>query len=434
MSDITFSPFFNDHTKDLFHKLVLPQINNSSNLNKTFLSGFSKTNDSVEKSFIESEIDINNHFFKEVYNLLPPICDNKPFKTLDIISSRKIRIFPSKEEISFYNKCFGATRFFYNETIYRIKNEYNNKFKVFSKNANRFGCLYPIINSKTKIIKNSKTLKSSKSKTLKGSKTKTLKGSKTAKTSLVKNKNYCCQKLSNKFFCTKHLKHKLKYNISLSFRYWRDIIVKSKIKLNDNEQWQLEIPCDTKQLAVKTAVANYKAALTNRIKGNIKSFDFKFKSKKQPNQYFHIDSRALTNKLILWKTLLNAKLKMNKKDSIWLKSHMKSAKKIRSMQILREWPSKYYLIVPFDKDKKIIKTKKSIVSIDPGVRTFHTFYDPRGNYGKIGIGLSTSLNKLNKKLDKYISLSDNLKNLKKDYKKEKIKKKIKKIKENNKKY
>lgn len=46
------------------------------------------------------------------------------------------------------------------------------------------------------------------------------------------------------------------------------------------------------------------------------------------------------------------------------------------MIITREFPGRYYLHIPYIKEKNEKEPRRNIIAIDPGVRTLHTFYSP----------------------------------------------------------
>jgi hypothetical protein len=73
----------------------------------------------------------------------------------------------------------------------------------------------------------------------------------------------------------------------------RKIVIKNNTVLSPDEEWQAEIPHDTRQAAVKNAVSAYASAVTNKIRGNIQNFKLNYMSKKKPTHIFWIDNRAV---------------------------------------------------------------------------------------------------------------------------------------------
>lgn len=198
-------------------------------------------------------------------------------KNESITRARKIRIFPTTKQKSFFKKCFGATRFIYNKTLDAIKNISSTEKRRF-KNMAKKSCIHIVRKKQTK---------------LNG-------GSKTKNVSVQ-----CCNKLSTKYYCSKHKKCKPKYEVTLNFQYWRNLIIKKNSEIPKTEYWLKEIPYDTRQLVVKNVLSNYKSAISNRVNVNIKKIDIKFKS--NSNQFFFLDHRAIKDNGILWPKIINEK-------------------------------------------------------------------------------------------------------------------------------
>lgn len=386
------SPFYTPKSKYLFERSWLPLI--SKPLNKQTLRGFSKKQifvgitkrkkTIVEKSFVSKNTD--NHppidkAFPFISQLLPmdKLCavDKK-----DMQASKRIKIHPTAEQLNLFNKCFGATRYFYNKTISAIKEAYKKRSRMLKKRKDQ---------------KSNKCLANVRINKIKGTKS-------------VKAIGQCCKPImkGNKFFCKAHTKEEDKYKVPLSFYYWSGKVIIANTNLTEKDIWQKDIPYDTRNLIIKTAVANYKSAMTGLKNGTINKFDIGYMSKKKKKQMFHISNRALKNKelknFFLWPTYLKDPLKMSKRNSKWVGDYIKNDK-LQDMQMVREWPSNYYLIIPFFKEKSTVAPPNRVISIDPGVRTFHTFYDPNGACGKIGDGLASSITKINKRIDKLISIT-----------------------------
>lgn len=64
----------------------------------------------------------------------------------------------------------------------------------------------------------------------------------------------------------------------------------------------------------------------------------------------------------------------------------------------------YYICCTFDTKTEEIKKRHHIVSLDPGIRTFQTFYSPDGICGKLGDNIIEPLARMGKKIDKLTSL------------------------------
>lgn len=62
--------------------------------------------------------------------------------------------------------------------------------------------------------------------------------------------------------------------------------------------------------------------------------------------------------------------------------------------------NKYYIILPKERKTTFQKANYNSVSLDPGVRTFQTYYSPNGVYGKLGDNMKNIINLLYEKIDK----------------------------------
>ncbi len=146
--------------------------------------------------------------------------------------------------------------------------------------------------------------------------------------------------------------------------------------------------------------------------GKIKKFELKFKSKHQITQEtFHCNKKALKINLRLFSSRIAQPLRVRNKMKRWWDKNVNNIN--HDFKIIKEKPDKYYIILTTTR-KKVQKTdRKKVVSLDPGVRTFQTFYDTEGSSGKIGDLESLKLMKKAKKLDLLISLRKKIKEIRK---------------------
>lgn len=220
---------------------------------------------------------------------------------------------------------------------------------------------------------------------------------------------------TSRFFYNKGLEY-LKINGvkdgNLSFINLRSKVITSDKDLKPEEIWQKETPYDTRQLILKELCANYKSGLTNLKNGKIKKFELKFKSKHQITQEtFHCNKKALKINLRLFSSRIAQPLRVRNKMKRWWDKNVNNIN--HDFKIIKEKPDKYYIILTTTR-KKVQKTdRKKVVSLDPGVRTFQTFYDTEGSSGKIGDLESLKLMKKAKKLDLLISLRKKIKEIRK---------------------
>uniref|UniRef100_A0A6C0CC42 Transposase n=1 Tax=viral metagenome TaxID=1070528 RepID=A0A6C0CC42_9ZZZZ len=382
-----FSHFYNESSTEMFQKLWLPPNTNSLASASIFLPGCHPSSTVNYSLYQATNIEpMNKKYLKTCYqslhSLLPNTTESEDTtstkkcsgtkQTEDgvITRCRKIRIFPNEEYIKYFNQCFGATRYIYNKTIDAFKKEVEKEQLKNQELAKKGGCVKMIIEKKQ--------------------------GSKTAS---VKSKR-CCKRVDGLYFCKQHAKCKLKYDIKCGFIHWRDRIVKKEKFLSADEKWLSDIPYDTRQLVVKNAMGGVKAAFTNLKRGNINQFEMNFKRKGIDSDYFYVDHRTLKKNLVLFSSKFTKPLSVQKRDFKWLREYLKG--KVSDMIISREKPGTYFLQVPYDIKIGDQKIKNSVVSVDPGVITLGTFYDPSGKCGKMGDGLGRKI------FDSYIVRVDKL--------------------------
>ena len=399
------SPFFNKYSIEMFHNLIFPKNNSLFNTVPVNLPGYSTYTEKTIAHFIlydySNLINDNRSYIKSFYKSLPDLRAEKMTDTKSILVARKIRLKPSNKYLEIFWQCFEATCILYNKTVLAIQTAYNDKYSQFVKMRKR-GCVF--INKEKKQCCN-----------------------KCETYEIIENKK---KQTRTRFFCKTHTKSKLKYDIKLSLIHWRKEFMGDRNNVVDLGfgDWFKNVPYDTKQLAIKTAIANMKTCITNKKSGRIKTFHIKQKSKYFKKQFFHVDHRALKelddSDFCLFKTLSeNEPLHMKTKENEWLHQHFNDYVnktynkkdedndnnvdvKYRHDMIVTYDSGRYYLIVPHEKKIKKNKIKNKIVSIDPGVRTFHTFYSPDGMVGDLGVDLDIKLLNIHKERDTYISKMD----------------------------
>jgi len=149
-----------------------------------------------------------------------------------------------------------------------------------------------------------------------------------------------------------------------------------------------DIPYQIKSIAIRDACISVREAkkkcLTNGIFNEVK-----FKSRKNPKQSFYVPKSAVTGngfyKTIFGEMLYKEQLPENIKDCR-----------------LSFYLDKWYLCVPFESKLNITESQGRLVSLDPGVRTFQTFFS-QDSCGKLGTGDFSRIQRLCCYLDKLIS-------------------------------
>lgn len=146
----------------------------------------------------------------------------------------------------------------------------------------------------------------------------------------------------------------------------------------------------------KIAVNDYRKALSiNKMKAKRsgKPFEMKFKSKKNPKQSCYIPKAAISSSGIYY--TIAGKLKM--KERSWFENE-----DIKACRLTLEF-GKWFIVIPKEIKITPIENQEGVVAIDPGVRTFATYFSTEGYFGKLGQGAFDRILKLNLKIDKLIS-------------------------------
>ena len=166
--------------------------------------------------------------------------------------------------------------------------------------------------------------------------------------------------------------------------YWKDVIATKLPEFCD------EVPFQIKKIAVRDAINALKEGKKRVKKGLIPKFELKFRSKKRPIQSCFIPKSAIKSSGI-YPRVSDKGLRYAEPLS---ESLMDSRLVFRS--------GKFYIATPF-KEKYVVAENQGqyIVSIDPGVRSFHTFYSPNVA-GHIGYNDFSRIVRLGQHLDNLI--------------------------------
>ena len=345
-------PFWNNVADDVSKQLWIPSFQKEDT---QLINGFA--NNAQQSSFCYPPINIDEDVESEIVDK-------------DIMRCRKIRFYPNREQVDLINRCFGATRYFYNRTLVYIQDRYQQRLSELL-NLAKNGCIH-----------------------------------------MIKDQQ-CCKEIDNDsaFFCNKHRKSKIKWNISLSLPNLRQNIMKSNADLNNDELWQADVPYDTRQLAIKDAIAAYKSFFELKKINPKANPPNNFKKKKHYRQIANIDHRVLKLDMSLFsKTLKNKKrIRFRRKMKGWFNKNISEAK---DFTILREKPGRYYLCLPIEIKKRNNPTLNSTVALDPGVRTFQSFYSNDEVCGKLGDNEIEKLINLGERVSKLTSLMTKVKSKK----------------------
>ena len=188
----------------------------------------------------------------------------------------------------------------------------------------------------------------------------------------------------------------------------RPLVMKSDKDIPDDDSmaWQKMVPYDTRQEAISDALSAFKSCLTNLRNGNIKHFKVNFRSKKRMQTYaFRANKKTLNPETMSFfpdRLKENKYIRMRKRDIAKFKE---DGTLDGNFIILRSRPDYWYLCLPRSREQPVFShpVYKSVF-LDPGVRTFQTFYSPDGVCGKIES--DKGLLQLAKKHDHLWSVSD----------------------------
>lgn len=171
-----------------------------------------------------------------------------------------------------------------------------------------------------------------------------------------------------------------------------DKVYKDIAEKNKDLDYIKSVPYQVKKIAVK----DYTKALSiNKkiAKRSGKPFDMKFKSKKNPKQSCYIPKSAISSSGIYY--TIAGKLKM--KERQWFENE-----DINDCRLVLE-QGKWFIVIPKEVKTAPIENQEGVVAIDPGVRTFATYFSTEGYFGKLGQGAFERILRLNLKIDKLIS-------------------------------
>lgn len=155
----------------------------------------------------------------------------------------------------------------------------------------------------------------------------------------------------------------------------------------DPMSWQKNVPYDTRQEAIADAITAFKGCLTKMQQGDLKRFQVSFRSKKhQQSQAFRVNKKTLNPKAFSFfpdKLKKHKQFRLRKRD---VSKFLEEGTTDGNFIILKTRPNHWYFCFPRVKEPPMFENPvyKSVF-LDPGVRTFQTFYSPDGICGKIGL-------------------------------------------------
>lgn len=157
----------------------------------------------------------------------------------------------------------------------------------------------------------------------------------------------------------------------------------SELFVNSDSYYMKKYPwigdvCHTiRRVAVQEALRNLIRCKRQMKNKTIKSFKLGFRSKKQKSQSFYIRRKWIKNQTN--NTIVLKFPGMKRSIKFWTGKHAYHGDFPMDCRFQKTWTGKYYLCIPheFKVDNQDLKKESlKVCSLDPGVRTFQTIYDP----------------------------------------------------------
>ena len=180
--------------------------------------------------------------------------------------------------------------------------------------------------------------------------------------------------------------------------YMRDFMNPTTCDFFRKHPWLKETPYDTREAAIKEAIANHKACKTNKKRKNIKKFKSPFRKKKSKRWSF----------LVAHETLKYDTMFASKKFGKLRVSQPELLKPKYTIDFrLSKDDTRYYMILPDTYKQHEIapdSQRSEVMSIDPGVIYRHCIYDTKGYVHFIGKNDISRIFRLCLSIDRKISM------------------------------
>jgi putative transposase len=183
----------------------------------------------------------------------------------------------------------------------------------------------------------------------------------------------------------------------------RNEVVINDTKLTEATMWMKEVPYDTRQLAVKSFVGACKAAITLKKKGFQKNFEMKPLKKKERSAVFYVNKKALTKDFKVFTRRLRGRAALRFRTK--MKRSLAHVKNDGDFPIIKDTSGRYYLCLVVRKKQQPLTSKVNMVALDPGVKTFQTYYDGV-ECGKFGDAFHKKIAPLLKRVDRLSGLQN----------------------------
>jgi len=159
------------------------------------------------------------------------------------------------------------------------------------------------------------------------------------------------------------------------------------------------VPYQIKKIAVKDCYTTFTNGCKKAKKEGV-PFEMHYRSKKAPKQTMYIPKSAVSADGIYY--TLSGKLKYAEYD--WL------TKEYGDCRLTKE-NNRWFIVVPIKDDSKAIyfDNQEGIVALDPGVRTFITYFSDDGRFGLLGYRSAQTIFIKLRRLDKLLSKKETVK-------------------------
>jgi transposase len=183
----------------------------------------------------------------------------------------------------------------------------------------------------------------------------------------------------------------------------RKVLVNKDSILLEHCQWLLQTPRGIRDQAVISFCTALKAAFSNNAAGNITKFRMSYKSRRDMKQTLYVDRRV-------WNRINNGG---RSKDygGIFGSDGIRTAKGeiVGDLEcdstLMLSFPGKFELCISERRQAASTTPPRVVASLDPGVRTFQTVYDPEGQVFELGLGRHENIQDACIKLDEIQSKS-----------------------------
>ena len=191
----------------------------------------------------------------------------------------------------------------------------------------------------------------------------------------------------------------------------RNFIIPSNV--NSGKEWFLETPFDIRADAVFDAYSNLKSAITNLQEGNITHFRLGFKKKTSILRYtfggisganvLRSNNRIDDLRRINFFSTYTNNYQFHLSKPIPIDAIDQETNQLTNECKIHFNGIDFYLIICFEKQERFIPNRKSMVSVDPGIRKFATTWDPTDKSYMFGTGKWKQIKDLLKKKSYYQS-------------------------------